>query len=267
MLFPDLALARRLEAHEAWSSSAHALEQARRYPGTRAAVIPVAGGCAVYCGQRAPISYAYGLGMSGPVAASELDQIETFYDQRGLPARLRVCPLADPSLIGALEERSYSVHGSMSVHALSLLALTSPEPQSAPFHIRIATPEDAERWFRRSGAGGDWAEPDGIAFMMVRCLHKPGASLYLAWHDGEPVAGGGLEMHEGVAALIADATLPAFRRQGAHTALLRARLSAARESGCNLAMVHTRPGADSQRNILRAGFQVSYTVAELTSPT
>jgi hypothetical protein len=102
--------------------------------------------------------------------------------------------------------------------------------------------------------------------MMVRCVQKPGASLYLAWNEGEPVAGGGLEMHDGVAALIADATLSAYRRQGAHTALLSARLSDSRRSGCDLAMVHTRPGADSQRNILRAGFQVAYTVAELARP-
>ena len=34
VLFPDFALARRLEFHEAWSSSEHARTQARLYPET-----------------------------------------------------------------------------------------------------------------------------------------------------------------------------------------------------------------------------------------
>ena len=66
-----------------------------------------------------------------------------------------------------------------------------------------------------------------------------------------------------MAALIADATLPAFRRQSAQIALLHARLSAARNAGRDLGMVRTRPGAASQRNVLRAGFQVADTVVEL----
>jgi GNAT superfamily N-acetyltransferase len=266
MLFPDLALARRLEAHEAWSSAAHALEQARRYPDTQAAVLSCAGAHAVYCGPRSPLTQVYALGMAGPVSASDLDALKGYYRERGHRTSVRLCPLADPSAVSLLADRGYGVHGFMSVHAGSPSPVTATEVRAPSFDIRVATPAEAERWFRRSGAGGDWAEPDGIAFMMVRCSYKPGSSLYLAWHDGEPIAGGGLEVHDGVAALIADSTLSAFRRQGAQTALLRARLAAARDAGCDLAMVHTRPGADSQRNVLRAGFQVAYTVADLTGP-
>jgi GNAT superfamily N-acetyltransferase len=56
-------------------------------------------------------------------------------------------------------------------------------------------------------------------------------------------------------------TLPAFRNQGVHTALLRTRLAEAVEAGCDVAMIHTRPDAPSQRNVLRAGFQLAYTTA------
>jgi len=99
--------------------------------------------------------------------------------------------------------------------------------------------------------------------MTIRCTHKPGARLFLAWRNGAPIGGGALEIHDGMAALMAAETLPAFRRQGVQTALLRARLAAAVEAGCDVAMVHTRPGAASQRNVLRAGFQVVYTVVEM----
>lgn len=252
--------------HEAWSSRAHAEAQAKLYPETRAAVLAVAGGCAIYCGRRSPLSYAYGLGMAGPVDAGDVQAVEAFYDQRNLPARVRLCPLADPSLVDALAEYGYSAHAFMSVHSHSPDILTHPQGEEPGFHITVATPDQAARWFELSGAGGDWAEPDGIAFMLVRCVHKPGSRLYLAWRDGKPVAGGGLEVHDGVAALIADATLPAYRRQGAQTALLYARLSAAREAACDLAIVHTRPGVASQRNVLRAGFDVAYTIVDVIAP-
>jgi GNAT superfamily N-acetyltransferase len=252
--------------HEAWSSRAHAEAQAKLYPETCAAVLAVAGGYAVYCGQRSPLSYTYGLGMAGPVSVSDVHAVEAFYGERSLPTHLRLCPLADPSLVHVLAERGYSAHEFMSVHVQRVGAAAEPQGKDPGFHIRVATPDQAAQWFELSGAGGDWAEPNGVGFMVVRCIQKPGSRLYLAWRDGKPVASGGLEVHDGVAALIADATLPAYRRQGAQMALLYARLSAAREADCDLAMVHTRPGAASQRNVLRAGFQVAYTVVDVISP-
>jgi hypothetical protein len=69
-----------------------------------------------------------------------------------------------------------------------------------------------------------------------------------------------------VAALFADETLPAYRRQGAHAALLRARLAAAARAGCDLSLVHTRPGAPSARNMLRAGYALAYTAVEMFRP-
>jgi len=266
MLFPDHVLARRIEMHEAWSSKAHAETQAVRYPETGAAVLAIAGGCAVYCGPHSPLSYAYGLGMAGPVDAGHVQSVEAFYEERGLPVRVRLCPLADPSLVHVLAERGYSAREFMSIHVQPTGDSAHPQGEDSGFRITVATPDQAAQWFELSGAGGDWAEPDGIAFMLVRCVHKPGSRLYLAWRDGKPVAGGGLEVRDGVAALIADATLPAYRRQGAQMALLHARLSVAREAGCDLAMVHTRPGAASQRNVLRAGFRVAYTIVDTTAP-
>ena len=131
--------------------------------------------------------------------------------------------------------------------------------------IQIATPDEAELWFEQDGADGDWTEPDGLAFMLICYTLKSETRLFLAWRNGRPVSGGALEIHNGVAALMAAGTRPAFRNQGIHTALLRARLLAAAEAGCDLAMVHTQPGAVSQRNVLRAGFQLAYTVDTMVS--
>ena len=259
---PDLALTQRLESHEAWSSCAHARVQARLYPETGATSLPFAGGHAVYCG-RSPLTQVYGAGLSGPVRAADLDAVEAFYRDRGSAVRLRLCPLADRSLLDLLGERSYRVQDFMNVYARQVRDADAAPPIPPTFDIRVATMAESTAWFERTGAQGDWAEPDGVAFMDIRCTIKPGARLFLAWRDGAPIGGGAIEIHDGMAALMAAETLPAFRRQGVQTALLRARLAAAVEAGCDVAMVHTRPGAASQRNVLRAGFQVAYTVVEM----
>jgi len=260
MLMPDLALTQRLEFHEAWSSRAHARVQARLYPETGATSLPFAGGHAVYCG-RSPFTQVYGAGLSGPVRAADLDAVEAFYRDRGSAVHLRLCPLADRSLIDLLGERPYRVQNFMNVYVQDLRRdAGSTHSVPAGFDIRVATRPESTAWFERLGAQGDWAEPDGVAFMDIRCTLKPGARLFLAWRDGAPIGGGALEVHDGMAALMAAETLPEFRRQGVQTALLRVRLAAAVEAGCDVAMVHTRPGVASQRNVLRAGFQVAYTV-------
>src|SRR5437016_1865560 len=83
MIFGDLALARRLECAEAQNSVGFAEAWIRRQPRAVAAVLSVAGGQAAFTGVGSPLSHAIGLGMSGPVAASELDQLEEFFESRG----------------------------------------------------------------------------------------------------------------------------------------------------------------------------------------
>ena len=67
----------------------------------------------------------------------------------------------------------------------------------------------------------------------------------------------------GVAQLAGAATLPAFRRRGVQRALLAARLAAARRAGCDLAVVTTQPGTQSQVNAERQGFRLLYARAIL----
>jgi GNAT superfamily N-acetyltransferase len=267
MLFPDIALAQRLEYHEAWSSSEHARTQAYLYPETGADTLPLGDGCLVFCGKKSPLSQAYGLGLSGPISTTELETIETFYRSRELKPRVQACTLADPSLFQLLGENHYIVQDYMNVYARQLDAFDERIPLRSDLNIQIASPDDAKRWYELNNVSGDWAEPDGLAFMLIRTTLKADTQLFLAWLHGELVGGGGLEIHNGVAALMAADTLPAFRKHGIHTALVHARVDAAVKAGCDLAMVHTRPGAVSQRNVLRAGFQLVYNEVTMISPS
>lgn len=263
MIFPDLALAQRLEHHDVWSNAEHARTQARLYPETAAVSQPVGDGVAVFCGKRSPISGLYGLGVLPPVSVTDLDAAEAFFQSRDVKMKVQVCPFADRSLSHLLGERGYTIQDYMNVYAWQAGSLNDEPPSQPGLNIRTATVDEARSWFEQSGADGDWAEPDGIAFMIIRCTLKPDTQLFLAWLDGQPVSAGALEIHDGVAALMAGGTLPAFRNQGIHAALLRARLAVAMEAGCDLALVHSRPGTISQRNILRAGFQLAYTNIEM----
>jgi GNAT superfamily N-acetyltransferase len=85
------------------------------------------------------------------------------------------------------------------------------------------------------------------------------AVCFLALIDGEPAGGASLSFHDDVAALAGAGTLTMFRNRGVQTALLRARLDFARSRGSRLAMVSTRPGTVSQRNVERLGFRIAYT--------
>ena len=86
----------------------------------------------------------------------------------------------------------------------------------------------------------------------------PGVTAWLARVDGHPAGGGSLMIHEGLALICGDGTLPDFRHQGVQTALLRARLAHAVAAGCDLAVICTQPGSGSQRNAERLGFRVVY---------
>ncbi len=89
-------------------------------------------------------------------------------------------------------------------------------------------------------------------------IQNPRVRCFLARVDGQPAGGGALIVRDGLATLFSASTLPAFRHQGVHTALLHARLQCAVQES-TLATVTTTPGADSQRNVERAGFRVAYT--------
>ena len=278
------ALITRLEQHEAWSSLEHARTQAQRHPETGAAWLAVAGGYAIYLGQKSPANQVYGALYSGALDTGALDtgaldsgaldpgelesalrQICEFYHSRRLPARLRLPETCAARLQPALEQAGFRLEKRMDIFVRSLAAPLETSSLPAGVEIRPATPAEARRWFELDEAGGDWAEPDGISFMLVRSVYKSATQLFLAWQDGQPAAGGALELHAGVASLMAASTRPAYRRGGLHSALVNARLQAAQAAGCDLAMVQARPEAASVGNIQRAGFRRLYQALELST--
>jgi ribosomal protein S18 acetylase RimI-like enzyme len=102
--------------------------------------------------------------------------------------------------------------------------------------------------------------PDAFRGLIAPFYQMDGALPFVAGAEGRLVAcGTGLVIREHrVFALCGAGTVAEFRGRGLQTALLRARMAAAVEAGCEYAVVVTQGGTTSQRNAERLGFRVAY---------
>ena len=260
----NIELARRIELAEAQAAVAGAETMKRLRPDRGAAVEPIAGGFAIYCGANSPTTQAVGMGLDGPVSEEEFALLENFYRSRAEPVRVETCPLADASLIGHFGKRGYRVTEFSNVMALPLGGSQDSQNQSEPRHglaIERVDRGEIDLWTLTVSQG--FAEkgpviPEIVEVMKMFAL-SPGVECYLARVDGKVAGGGTLAIRDGVAGLFGASTLPGFRKHGVQSALLHARLVRAAEAGCDLAVCLAQPASTSQRNIVRRGFAVLYT--------
>jgi GNAT superfamily N-acetyltransferase len=191
----------------------------------------------------------------GVTAELDVDAVEAFY------ARVGVRPLvALPPWLTKLE-RELRARGYARGHQWTKF---EREPEPAP-HVESTLRVEAARdggAFGRALAEG-FGSPREAAEDFAALVGRPGWSCFVAWDGAEAAAAATLFVDEGVAWLGAAATRPAFRGRGAQSALLAARIEAARGAGAQLLTVETGTPVDgvagtSYRNILRAGFRESY---------
>jgi GNAT superfamily N-acetyltransferase len=266
-LFADLELARRVEA--AWDllGVGNARELSKVAPESRAEVVGVGGGHAVFLGAGSPLSQAQGLGLDGEVSSHDLEKLEQFFHDRGTQPRIEVASMADPSLLVALSLRGYLI--AEQTHSLVRLVKGKSLPRipgletgkSAGVSIVQVQRDGLEHWVDL--VLGCFFEPPAAIPPLLRegaiALGRvAGNTAWLALVDGRPAGGGSLMIHEGLALISGDGTLPSFRLRGVQSALLRARLAHALAEGCDMATICTQPGSGSQRNAERMGFQVVY---------
>lgn len=261
MLFADLALARRLEKAEALNG----IECARAQTGPGAAVEELAGGYAIFVGVNSLLTHALGLGMDGPVPASQIDKMEDFYRSRGAPVNVDLCPYAHPTLVELLGRRGYRIFefNNVLVRPVGGEAPEMEDPranETAPEEAGIWARTLAEGFFERTELSRDELEVGATLF------RSRGTRCFLArTAQGEAAAAAAMAVREGIATFFSDSTPPRFRRAGLHTALIRARLNRARAEGCGLATAATLPGSISQRNYEKLGFRVVYTRVGVTA--
>jgi GNAT superfamily N-acetyltransferase len=266
-LFADLQLARRVESAWDFLGVQNARALSRLAPQSQADVVSVGGGHAVFLGAGSPLSQAQGIGLCGEVSSDDLERMERFFDHYGAQVRIEVASLADPSLLAALSLRGYLI--AEQTHSL-VRQLDGGALPAIPT-VRSERPDEVEIVRVDSDGLVDWVEVVLACFFETPGTAPPtlregaiamglveGNSAWLALLDGKPAGGGSLMIHNGLALICGDGTLPKYRQRGVQSALLRARLAHASSAGCDLATICTQPGSGSQRNAERMGFQVVY---------
>jgi GNAT superfamily N-acetyltransferase len=211
---------------------------------------------------------ASGVGLDGPVTDDDIDAMVEFYVSRGVEPRVELSPFADASLIEGLAARRFVVREFEHVLARELpadedLDAILPFGWPAGLELTVVDKSDDEAIERAVVATlrGFYTDeiPKPMADACRSALLLDSALTYLAHVDGALAAAGSLSRGTQVSSLMGVSTAPEFRRRGIQQALIAARLAAARDSGCVLVTIGSRPGMPTERNAMRLGFRVAYT--------
>jgi GNAT superfamily N-acetyltransferase len=269
MIHIDLRLAQRIEHLEALNLADYALTQAQRVPASNASVQPIGDGIAAFARADWPVNTAAGIGIGNNAFQSEqLDELEAFYEQFNVEPRVMVCPFTDRDLLQQLGRRGYYIAQFMNVHVRAFKTEDATAHPAQDIEVKVAGEEEADTWALvnvRSGRGEDDIPANDKWLALARtAIARPCVTGFIAWVDGKPAGSAAMCMRDGVATFFSTSTHPDYRRRGVQAALIRARLAHAYEAGCDIAIVTTSPGSDSQRNVQRYGFDVGYTRVTMT---
>lgn len=262
----DLTLVRRVEHSAAELGSRQAAAMAIVAPVNQSAAQPLDGGALVSFGRGSYVNRAMGVGLGGTPFAEVVAAITAFYEDRGLPPSLELCPFADEAFAGELAVAGYRLERFRNVYAHDLHSLP---PVPAEVAIEPEGPATAEA--RRAILSGEWTALGSAArstsddYCRAAALVE-GAHDFVARADGAPAACGSLNVVGDIGWLGGAATAVAHRGRGLQSALLVHRLRLARDLGCTLAAATAVPGEQSAANMARLGFTLLYTQAVLTKP-
>jgi GNAT superfamily N-acetyltransferase len=259
--FADIELARRLERTEAQGNVNFVEARAEAFPAVGAEWIEVAGAFGMFDGVGSPLTQTFGLGVSQPISAEELDRLEQFFLSRGADVCHEVCPLVAMSLFELFRDRGYQpVEVSNVLYRPISPDLRLDAPRNDSIRVRVIQKDEVKLWTDTSFEG--WSEfPEYADFFrdLAQVYGRAKGPSFIAELEGKPIATGALTIHGDVALLAGASTIPDARRQGAQLALLEDRLRYAAAQNCTVAMMVALPGSGSQRNAERHGFRIAYT--------
>ncbi len=221
------------------------------------------GSATVLIAPRVPVSYfnrVIGLGAHAPATEAQLDEaIDVFRGAGVTDFWLHLTPTARPTELAAW----------IAARGLKLAArrtwakfLRGPEPVSpqppSTLRIREAAAQDAAEVARTATTA--FGLPSSLGEWFARLVGRPGWRVLIAEVDGRIAATGSVFVQDHTAWLGVGATLPEYRRRGAQTALLAARIAAAAAAGCTVLATETGESIagepnPSLANIRRAGFE------------
>lgn len=252
-----------------WCDDAVAIAEAigHQDPSWRTEHFGFGGGSAILCGAGLYVNRALAAGFDGPVDEADWQHFEGRCRVVGVPPMVEVSPITSDALVEQLRSRGYGAVGATTALVRDLDSLSSIDPPSIrPPAIRVQAIERVglELWQRTAAAGWGHLDPEALAAsnaFTAAAAAVPDETLMVAFNSSDqPVGCASLTVREGVATLGGMSTLPEHRRNGVQSALIVHRLQLAREMGCDLAASSATPDGGSERNLIRHGFQRTFTL-------
>lgn len=233
--------------------------------------VPLAGGVLCFSPGVDWINHATMLGFNVDVEESDLDTFEAFFTGRGATPKLEITTFATEPFLASLAARHYHIDQLEHVFVRRLRPEEDPfaamtHPPSAGLEIIPTDPEDTEACRQHAILVMSGFMPQPIPEehieMGVRSIVHPRSAGFTALIDGEPVGACGMEIfeHDGrrAASLWGASVAEPFRGRGVQQAMLAHRMAHARDHGCELALIESKPGIATERNVARMGFTLGY---------
>jgi hypothetical protein len=218
--------------------------------------VPVAGGYAI-CLQGSSIEYGLGVGTARPLREDDLRVVDEFYGHRGLPSQLELHPLVAERDARLLTRWGYRPEGATTM--LERDIGTDP-PIPGRFEVEVLTSRKLD-WTDLVVAGISDTTPTSELARVRRTTHvcaSAASTLVAIRVDGRLAGGGALGVTGDVAFLFCASTLPGYRRQGVHAALIAARLALGHSRGATFAFMTAAPDSPAVHSAEAAGFRATH---------
>ncbi|WP_377267634.1 GNAT family N-acetyltransferase [Peterkaempfera sp. SMS 1(5)a] len=212
-------------------------------------------------------SKALGFGFDEPVTLSMMDQVISFYRERDV--RLATVQLAPsvvpddwPAICAALGLEPGEIIRKLGCDIGAAVEASAGAALDDGLTVGPVTPDEAAAWAdvmpRAMGM-----PHQGMQDMAAASVGRAGWHPFAVRESGAIVATATLRVQGEVGSLFAGCTLPEARGRGAQSALIAARIRAARDAGCRRLAVETfdEPAGthnSSYHNLIRAGFTLQY---------
>lgn len=255
--------------------------QARAMTEIGAEYEPIMGGVMSYLEPGSWANQACAIGLTGEVSEAEVDRFVTYYTAKGVEPRAEVAQFAHESLLTALAKRGFELRQFETVLARPLAETETIDPTPSGgwpvddagnrLAINRVDPADEplvlESWrVAMSGFIDEVREPTEKELAMHRkIVAHPHSEFLVAKFGDRVVSAGGAEYPRDteipVGVLFGVSVLDEYRRKGIQQAMILRRIIGAQQRGAKVVVIHSIPGASTDRNAMRLGFAPSYTKA------
>lgn len=217
---------------------------------------------AAFAGDGNPLTQSCGAGFSSEGITDRLDGIAAFYASKGCKKWELILTPFEPA---ETFNRAIDLGLRLDHHeSVLFFDLSQPLAEFRPLESGSIEPVESSRFDDYARASIEiffGTDPPAFAQDLFAVLNGSPADRYVGLVDGKTVAVGSSVIFEDTVFLGGMGTLEAHRGRGFQSAMVQRRLHDAKSKGVRWAMIETVPGSGSQRNAMRAGFQVAYTAA------